>query len=73
MASSVYGELKLSSKLADELDGIKSAVDDLNEKLEVALYERDGYKAQLYQVRAKQQGFVDKIEAQKKVIKDLKA
>ena len=28
---SVYGELKLSEKLASELDIIKSHVDDLNE------------------------------------------
>ena len=39
--SSVYGELKLSEKLASELDQIKSYVDDLHESFEEAVYERD--------------------------------
>jgi len=38
---SVYGELKLSDKLASELNVIKDHVGDLNEKLEVALYEKE--------------------------------
>lgn len=40
-ASSVYGELKLSEKLASELDQIKSYVDELHESFEEAVYERD--------------------------------
>ena len=72
ISASVYGELKLSSKLADELESIKSAVDDLNERLEVALYERDSYKSQLYQVRAKEEGYKKQIETLKKGIKDVK-
>ena len=38
--NSVYGELKLSDRLASELDVIKQHVWDLNEKLEVAVYEK---------------------------------
>ena len=38
---SVYGELRLSEKLGNELAIIKDHVDTLNEKLEEALYERD--------------------------------
>lgn len=37
----VYGELKLSEKLSDELNLVKSIVDQLNESLEEANYYRD--------------------------------
>ena len=47
---SVYGELKLSEKLVDELDKIRDLVDDLNERLEEALYQRDSYKRDLDQL-----------------------
>ena len=36
---SVYGELKLSEKLVEELDLIREKVDDLNERLEESMYE----------------------------------
>jgi hypothetical protein len=39
--NSVYGELKLSDKLATELDNIKFHVSGLNEKLEEALYGKE--------------------------------
>ena len=39
--NSVYGELKLSDRLASELDVIKNHVSDLNEKLELVLYEKE--------------------------------
>ena len=42
--ASVYGELKLSEKLIDELDQIRDLVNDVNERLEEAVYERDAYK-----------------------------
>jgi len=47
---SVYGELKLSEKLVDELDKVRDMVDDLNERLEEAIYERDMYKGDLDQL-----------------------
>jgi hypothetical protein len=39
--NSVYGELKLSDRLATELDNIKNHVSGLNENLEEALYEKE--------------------------------
>jgi len=50
---SVYGELKLSEKLVDELDNVKDMVDDLNERLEEAVYERDMFKTDLEQLTVK--------------------
>jgi hypothetical protein len=43
-SQSVYGELKLSEKLHTELDIVREQVDQLNEKLEYALYQRDNLK-----------------------------
>jgi len=43
----VYSELKLSDKLASELDVIKNHVCGLNESLEEALYEKNMAKSQL--------------------------
>lgn len=43
--NSVYGELKLSEKLVEELDVIREHVDDLNEQLEEAVYTQNLYKS----------------------------
>ena len=50
---SVYGELKLSEKLACELDVIKDHVDSLNEQLEEANYKYDLVKSELDQLQLK--------------------
>jgi len=43
----VYGELKLSEKLSNELNIVKSIVDSLNENLEEAHYFKNNYKRDL--------------------------
>ena len=71
-SSSVYGELKLSEKLANELNAVKDHVDSLNEKLEEALYERDIYKHELAQMKKKLQLKHKELIAQKDFINQMK-
>ena len=40
-SASVYGELKLSEKLHNELDIVREQVDKLNEQLEDTTYQKD--------------------------------
>ncbi len=47
----VYGELKLSEKLSNELNQIKSVVDHLNESLEESNYYKNMYKSELDQLK----------------------
>ena len=47
----VYGELKLSEKLSNELNIIRFEVDKLNELLEDASYQRDQYKRELEHIK----------------------
>ena len=47
----VYGELKLSEKLSNELNIIRFEVDKLNEMLEDASYQRDQYKRELEHIK----------------------
>lgn len=70
--SSVYGELKLSEKLANELNAVKDHVDSLNEKLEEALYERDIFKHELAQMKKKLQLKHKELIAQKDFINQMK-
>ena len=65
---SVYGELKLSEKLVEELDKVRDMVDDLNERLEEAIYERDMHKSELDQVTVKCILAKKEVEEQKKQI-----
>ena len=43
----MYGELKLSEKLAHELEVVREHVQSLNEKLEEALYDKENFKSDL--------------------------
>ena len=52
MGNSVYGELKLSEKLNDELLHSKSLVSDLREQLEETQNTRDTYKRELDEKQA---------------------
>jgi len=52
-SQSVYGELKLSEKLHTELDIVREQVDQLNEQLEEAQYQRDTLKLQVEQINEK--------------------
>ena len=47
----VYGELKLSEKLSNELNHIHREVSKLNEQLEETTYQRDLYKKELDQTK----------------------
>ena len=47
--NSVYGELKLSEKLSEQLIEVKSVVDSLKEQLETATYYHELYKHQAEQ------------------------
>lgn len=47
----VYGELKLSEKLSNELNHIHKEVSKLNEQLEETTYQRDLYKQELDQTK----------------------
>ena len=48
-SGSVYGELKLSEKLDNELQTVKDHVDRLNERLEETLYEKENLQMELDQ------------------------
>ena len=50
---SVYGELKLSEKLSNDLQLVKDQVEGLNERLEEALYEKERYKRLVEEFEAK--------------------
>ena len=60
---SVYGELKLSEKLAEELDQIKTYVDDVHEGLEEAVYERDELRSLLEQAGRREKVLKREVEA----------
>ena len=45
--NTVYGELKLSEQLIQELEQIRNHVDDINERLEEVIYQRDTYASEL--------------------------
>lgn len=71
-SNSVYGELKLSEKLADELNVVKDHVDSLNEKLEEALYDKEIFKHELAQMKKKLQLKHKELGAQKDFINQMK-
>lgn len=50
MGKSVYGELKLSEQLANDLETIKRHVDNLNEQLEESNYDRDQLRIEVDQL-----------------------
>jgi hypothetical protein len=50
-SGSVYGELKLSEQLHNELDVIRFQVDSLKEELEDSLYEKDSMQKQLSELQ----------------------
>ena len=51
--SSVYGELKLSEQLANQLNMVRDQVDTIQEALEEAVYQRDANAARISEVEAK--------------------
>ena len=65
---SVYGELKLSEKLAAELQSVREQVDHLRESLEEALYLKEKNKSDLEQVKIESAEKDKIIQAQKKEI-----
>ena len=48
-------------------------MDDLNEQLEEACYQRDSYKAQLGQTKTHEQGLVRELDVQKRIAKELRS
>mmetsp|Transcript_34163 Transcript_34163/g.52431 ORF Transcript_34163/g.52431 Transcript_34163/m.52431 type:complete len:118 (-) Transcript_34163:1122-1475(-) len=71
-SKSVYGELKLSEKLAEELESVRDHVNSMNEFLEEARYERDTFKRELDQVTLKLQIKVKEVETQKREIMQMR-
>ena len=61
----MYGELKLSEKLSNDLQLVKDQVEGLQEQLEEALYEKDRYKALVDE-------YQKKLETREKQCKELK-
>ena len=59
---SVYGELKLSELLSNELQSVKIKFDEIIEKLEVTEYERDQERQKVQE----QQKSITKLKAQNK-------
>lgn len=62
---SVYGELKLSEKLSNDLQMVKDQVEGLNERLEEAVYEKERYKRLVDE-------YEKKLDAKDKLVKELK-
>ena len=68
----VYGELKLSEKLSDELNQVKSIVDKLNENLEEANYYRIQYKNELDELKEVHKTKVTEVKLLKNQLIELK-
>ena len=69
---SVYGELKLSEKLADELQVSRALVAELREELEDVTNVRDRYKRELDETQAELSRYQKELQSQKKEIWEIK-
>lgn len=67
----MYGELKLSEKLSNELQAVRDQVEALNESLEEACYERDQYKSEVMQLKKQMEESNNKVRSYKKEIVDM--
>ena len=63
--STVYGELKLSDLLNEQLKELKGKFDELQEKVEEVTYQREEFRRQLKEVQQKYQSRCRDFEALK--------
>lgn len=68
----VYGELKLSEKLSDELNLVKSIVDQLNEGLEESNYYRELFKTELDELQVHHKQKIQEVKLLKNQLIELK-
>lgn len=70
--NSVYGELKLSEQLHDELDVIRYQVDSLKEELEETLYEKECLQKEMDELKQKYHLNQKTVENQKREIMQMR-